>query len=381
MSAERTFIPLDALKPLDINEQLPPISVEQLFVASYYGECKGVKGANEVLDQLDEIIDGREPYYSPRLPTHNRVSNQRHIDRGLIVVKDRILRSDGRVDYDLSKIPDGAIYIKTAHGSTDGDDEAAREKGLYVVDLTCPLVEANENLGKTLVKRGFTILFHGAREKDGLGYHPETRAFLENVKGEVVPFSDFDEFDNIGLDPERIYAIMSQTTMLQDVLDKVIERALEKDPNIRISKHLVCYATENRQAAMAELTRFTDFNMVITAPESNNGGELIAKSILNGVPCDMIQTFNDIPWDKFSIGSSIKKVGLTSAASTPNWLLEQVIRQFERKGVEIVRLIPNNPEDSEASFHLSRANLERLQERYRLWPSPREAEKVVGYNT
>ncbi|MEW6073850.1 MAG: 4-hydroxy-3-methylbut-2-enyl diphosphate reductase [Planctomycetota bacterium] len=300
----------------------------RVLLASPRGFCAGVHRAIEIVERALEL------YGAPVYVLHEIVHNRRVLD-GL---RERGVRFvDG-----LDEVPSGAVTIFSAHGVSDEVERAGRERGLRVIDATCPLV---------------TKVHHQARRYEGeerevilIGHagHPEVEGTRGRLRGRVHVLSSVGEVASLVVrDPERL-AYVTQTTLSVDDTREVIEALLARFPEIQGPALAdICYATQNRQNAVKEMTGEIDLLLVVGSPNSSNSNRLRELGARQGVPSHLIDAAADIDPSWFRPGIAI---GLTAGASAPESLVSEVLARLRALGAAEIRELAGEPEA--VLFHL-----------------------------
>lgn len=214
----------------------------------------------------------------------------------------------------LDKIKSGVV-IFTAHGISEEVYHKAIEKGLIVVDASCDDVTKTQLIVKEYLSKGYEVLYIGKK------HHPEAEAVI--AISEHVHFIE-NENDLVNLPKYNKIMVTNQTTMSIIEIYKVLEAAKEKYPNIEILDE-ICNATRIRQEAIEKLENI-DCLFVVGDPKSNNSNKLKEIAIEHNIPnVYLIETSNDIKeeWLK-----DANRVAITSGASTPTYLTNQVIQSL-----------------------------------------------------
>jgi 4-hydroxy-3-methylbut-2-enyl diphosphate reductase len=221
----------------------------RILLASPRGFCAGVDRAIEIVE-LALAREGR-PVYVRHEIVHNR-----HVVDGL--------RDKGATFIEEPEdAPEGAVLIYSAHGVSPSIRQRAERKRLDTIDATCPLVTKVHNEVRRMVTEGYELVMIGHAghvEVEGtMGQAPDSMHLVETVE-DVAKL----EVRN----PERLGCV-TQTTLSVDDTREVMEALLERFPEIVLPKRDdICYATQNRQDAVKELTRQADLVLVVGAPES-----------------------------------------------------------------------------------------------------------------
>ena len=262
-------------------------------LAEESGFCFGVKKA---LDRIKNIENKEEVYVLGKLIHNPQVIYQ---------LKELGVRF---VD-DVDKVESGTLVI-SAHGVSDGVIEKARDKGLNIVDTTCPLVRNVHNITKELEKTGYRIIIFGDRE------HTEVKGIQGNLRGPLI-LSNIGELDNV---PDGKYALVSQTT--QDVLkfNEISEKLKSKIKDLVISD-TICSATKLRQENAKKLAEEVDLMIVVGGYNSANTKRLryICSQIIE---TKHIENFGELKKEWFK---DKKNVGIAAGASTPESVIKEVM--------------------------------------------------------
>ncbi len=339
-----------------------PISVRRVVIAEPHGPCGGVNAAVRFTDKLLRIVAGRESVYTFNEVVHNHKTNKRFEERGLVMIRDRTL--DGERDY--SKLPRNSLYLSSAHGYKDSDVQAAIERGCIVFITECPLVKKEKKRAVKAIEKGGEIVYFG---KAG---HPEPRAVSS-----VAPPDKFhivtsqEDLDKLRINPLTNYTFLNQTTMSQKDIRGLKDRAMEIIPLVDVgAKEDGCYATDNRQQAVAALMYGADALLVVGSGDiSNNTVNLAKVGQYVMKPTYIVNGSDEINWLAFQRNSGIEELVLTSGASCDENDFQEVVAEFEKRGVEVVHqqsLVVEN--DTEFPIEATR-NLILLEERYKNWLS------------
>jgi 4-hydroxy-3-methylbut-2-en-1-yl diphosphate reductase len=337
-------------------KETPQTSVSEVVVAEPHGVCRGAESAIDMANLIFTIVDGREPVYTHNPFLHNERMMEEFKRKGLVIIEDRTPHGD----WDHTKVPNKALYVIPAHGGTPSDTRILREKECLTMDLTCPLVDAEHNKVKAEVERGKHVLLFGKKN------HPEPRGTIGSVpQGSISFVSSKEDLLNLDINPTQKYVWANQTTQSTREIIDLKKLAKERIPDIRIAgRGQGCYATDERQDATVDLAKVVDAFLVVTSALSNNGTNLVKRAAEAGIPSYLIQGVTDLRIEEwFPESSDIHKVGITSAASTPENYLDEVITSFEELGVTISHQSRTNTREPNP-FTLKRANIEGLCARY-----------------
>ncbi|MFC5701221.1 4-hydroxy-3-methylbut-2-enyl diphosphate reductase [Cohnella faecalis] len=277
------------------------------------GYCYGVVDAMVLALQTARNLDLPRPIYILGMIVHNSHVTDSFKDEGIIT-----LDGPNRLEI-LEQIESGTV-IFTAHGVSPEVRKRARDKGLTLVDATCPDVTKTHDLIREKVEDGYEVIYIG---KKG---HPEPEGAIGIAPNHVHLIEKEEEISELGLSSERII-ITNQTTMSQWDIKALISRLLEAYPHAEIHNE-ICLATQVRQEAVAEQVKDSDLCIVVGDPRSNNSNRLAQVSEeIGGVKAYRISDLSELDpaWLR-----GISKVSVTSGASTPTPLTKEVISYLEQ---------------------------------------------------
>jgi 4-hydroxy-3-methylbut-2-enyl diphosphate reductase len=284
------------------------------------GYCYGVVDAMVLARQTARNLDLPRPIYILGMIVHNSHVTDAFEDEGIIT-----LDGANRLDI-LDQIEKGTV-IFTAHGVSPEVRKRARDKGLTVVDATCPDVTKTHVLIREKTEEGYEIIYIG---KKG---HPEPEGAIGIAPEHVHLIEKEDEIDRLQLSSDKII-ITNQTTMSQWDIRHIIGRLIAKFPSAEVHNE-ICLATQVRQEAVAEQAKEADLVIVVGDPRSNNSNRLAQVSEeIAGTRAYRISDVSEINTE-WLLG--ITKVGVTSGASTPTPITREVIgylEQFDSKRPE-----------------------------------------------
>lgn len=277
------------------------------------GYCYGVVDAMALAMRTAQNLNVPRPIYILGMIVHNAHVTDFFKEEGIIT-----LEGPNRLDI-LEKVEKGTV-IFTAHGVSPEVRKRALEKGLTVVDATCPDVTRTHTLIKEKSAQDYQIIYIG---KKG---HPEPEGAIGVAPGQVHLIERVEDVEGLQLDSERI-VITNQTTMSQWDIKNTINRLIEKYPHAEIHNE-ICLATQLRQEAVAEQAKEAELTIVVGDPHSNNSNRLAQVSEeIAGVKAYRIADLGELDpeWLK-----SIDKVAVSSGASTPTPITKEVISYLEQ---------------------------------------------------
>lgn len=273
----------------------------EVRIADASGFCFGVKRAIA----LAEETLAEEPLYALGPLVHNPQEMQRLEPMGLTVV------------HDINLVPNGAVLLIRAHGAAPEIYAAARVKQLRIIDATCPHVKRLLSKAAEFVQQGYQLLIVGDAN------HPEVQAAQAWARGSALVIANPEEIATLPLS-ERV-AIVAQTTTKLHVWEAVLQELHKRVPDLEIG-YTICHATKERQQAALELSKQVDIMVVVGGHNSANTRNLVQLCSEIGTPTHHVETAADLDPSWFKPGSL---VGITAGASTPDWIIKEVVTTVE----------------------------------------------------
>jgi 4-hydroxy-3-methylbut-2-enyl diphosphate reductase len=291
--------------------------VEKVIVAKPRGFCAGVEMAVATVERALER-------HGPPLYVFHEIVHNQHVVRGFIARGVHFVQS-------IAEVPSGAKLIFSAHGISPEVWQQAKEKQLdVVIDATCPLVDKVHREVRKFAAQGYGIILVGHEKHDEIvgtsGEAPQHVRIVANV----------DQAKTVSVpDPDRI-AVLTQTTLSVDDTHDVIKVLKQRFPKlITPAKEDICYATQNRQDAVKQLSRAVDLVLVIGSRNSENSNQLCNAAQSQGVPAYLVDEIGSLNPDWLR---GVTRVGITSGASVPERLVEEAADFFKRQGAEVSQL-------------------------------------------
>ncbi len=304
----------------------------KVILAQPRGFCAGVERAISIVEMALEKFG--PPIYVRHEIVHNPHVVKRLADKGVIFVEE------------TDEVPEGAVVIFSAHGVSQAVEEHAKGRGLQVIDATCPLVSKVHTEGQRYTKQEREIILIG---HEG---HPEIEGTLGRIAGTVHLISTVEDVAKLNIKNPDMLAYITQTTLSLDDTKTVIDALKARFPNIiGPQTRDICYATQNRQAAVLELAKHVDVVLVIGAHNSSNSVRLRERAAEIGVPAYLIEDASrlDESWVKGK-----KTVGITAGASAPEDLIRELIERLKKiDNVEDVSVLPGVEENVHFRLPLS----------------------------
>ena len=275
----------------------------KIYIGAPRGFCAGVVRA------IDLVEIALERFGTPVYVKHQIVHNSHVVDsleaKGAITVED------------VDDIPEGSKVVFSAHGSPPEDFAKAEARGLDVIDATCPLVTKVHNEAIRYDGEDRRIILVGHRG------HQEVKGTMGQTGMHLV--DDREEMNLPDWDDDTPVAVLTQTTLSVDDTKRSIDDIQNKFSNAIIRNDL-CYATTNRQSAVKEIIDKVDAMLVIGAPNSSNCNRLREVAEAQGVPAYLLNGLDELRPEWLE---GAENVGITSGASTPEYLVQQVIDALE----------------------------------------------------
>jgi 4-hydroxy-3-methylbut-2-enyl diphosphate reductase len=285
----------------------------EVIKVSPRGYCYGVVDAMVLAATSAKNLDLPRPIYILGMIVHNAHVVEAFKELGIITL-------DGEDRLSLLEQIDHGTVIFTAHGVSPEVRRRASEKGLTIVDATCPDVTKTHELIRHKLGEGYEVIYIG---KKG---HPEPEGAIGIAPERVHLVQSVDDVEKLALDGKKLI-VTNQTTMSQWDVKHLIEAIVRRYPHVEIHNE-ICLATQVRQEAVAEQAKEADLCIVVGDPRSNNSNRLaqVAEEIA-GVPAYRIADLSelDLNWLRGK-----KKVAVTSGASTPTPLTKEVIAFLEQ---------------------------------------------------
>jgi len=297
----------------------------EIFLAQPRGFCAGVVRAIEIVERALEK-------YGPPVYVRHEIVHNKHVVESL--------KAKGAIFVeDLDEVPPNAMTVFSAHGVAKSVEEEAASRNLPVLNATCPLVTKVHNQGKRYMSKGRVVVLIG---HEG---HPEVVGTMGQVPGPVLLVQSVEDVAALDLSPDVPVAYITQTTLsvddTRDIIAALQERFIDiQGPDTRD----ICYATQNRQSAVRDLSKLVDVILVVGATNSSNSNRLREIGAEAGVPSYLIADGSELNPDWLA---HAKAVGITAGASAPEVLVDDVIEALRRIGPVTVSVLPGREENIE----------------------------------
>ncbi len=293
-----------------------------LLLAAPRGFCAGVDRAVTIVEKALEI------YGPPVYVRHEIVHNTRVVEelraRGAVFVEDE------------RDVPEGAVVVFSAHGSPPEAFSNSQARDHVVVDATCPLVTKVHAEARRYRARGLGIVLIGhAGHQEVIGTMGEAP--------DAVLVQRPEDVDDLAFAEDAEIAYVTQTTLSVDDARGVVDRLRQRFPLLMHPKRDdICYATQNRQDAAKVLAARCGLVLVVGSSTSSNSKRLVEVARTCGTPAELIDDVTDIDPSWLS---GVEVVGLTSGASAPEALVEEVVTWFRARGTKTVETVHVVDED------------------------------------
>lgn len=286
-------------------------------LSKYAGFCDGVAGAYRKVKEIAKDNKTKKPIYVLGSLVHNNdvIADIEKLGVKKIAFTGSISEIAQNLDEKI-----GTLVI-AAHGIGPKIFELARDRNIAVVDTTCPKVIKAQRLAKIFLDRGNQIIIIGEVK------HKEVQGIYRWAQKKAHIVSSLADIEKLNLDKNKNIAVISQTTQNKDFVDEIVAAIKNIYPQAQILD-TVCDTTKNRQVEASELAKSNELILVIGSAESSNSNRLweIAKNI--NINSYFIENIRDIKEEWLR---DIKKVGITAGASSPQWVIEEVVNYLKNK--------------------------------------------------
>ncbi|MGX7651846.1 4-hydroxy-3-methylbut-2-enyl diphosphate reductase [Shewanella putrefaciens] len=298
-----------------------------ILLANPRGFCAGVDRAISIVERALELFS--PPIYVRHEVVHNRYVVQNLKDRGAVFVEE------------LDQVPDNNIVIFSAHGVSQAVRLEAKARGLRVFDATCPLVTKVHLQVTRASRKGIECILIG---HEG---HPEVEGTMgqyDNPNGGVYLIESPADVEALEVrDPNNLCFVTQTTLSVDDTLDIIV--ALQKRfPSIEgPRKDDICYATQNRQDAVRNLSADVDLLIVVGSKNSSNSNRLRELALKTGTQSYLVDTADDVESSWFD---NVTRVAVTAGASAPEVLVQQVVQAIATLAPSVVTEVEGRKEDT-----------------------------------
>ncbi len=283
---------------------------KRILLACPRGFCAGVRHAVEMVNTALQYY--ATPIYCLKELVHNNQVVQGLKRRGVLFVSD------------IGDVPRGGVVMFSAHGVPPHVRRAALKRKLRVLDATCPFVARLHTAVRSHVRQGCHVLLVGHKQ------HDEIIGVRGEAPAQVTVIGDENEANTVMVpDPQRVAAV-TQTTLDTDETKKILSILAGRFPALRVaSRSDICFATHHRQQAARDIARLADRLLVLGSLNSSNSNRLVEVCRKTGVRADLISKQSDL--DEID-AASVRTMGLTAGASTPDRFVDDVIKRLREMG-------------------------------------------------
>lgn len=289
---------------------MPPVG-GSVLLADPRGYCAGVDRAVITVEKALDLYGA--PVYVRKEIVHNKhvVNNLR--DRGAIFVEE------------LDEVPEGATVVFSAHGVSPMVHAEAADRSLKTIDATCPLVTKVHHEARRFANEGYRILLIG---HEG---HEEVEGTAGEAPDHITLVQTPDDVDALEFPEGTRLSWLSQTTLSVDETMETVRRLREKFPQLEDPpSDDICYATQNRQVAVKEIAKNADLVIVVGSANSSNSVRLVEVALEAGAKASYrIDDISEID-ERWLDG--VENVGVTSGASVPDDLVQEVLGYLAERG-------------------------------------------------
>jgi|TARA_B100001971_G_C18255374_1_gene581642 4-hydroxy-3-methylbut-2-enyl diphosphate reductase len=279
--------------------------MNKIILVKPRGFCAGVDRAIEIVEKALEI---HKKVYVKHQIVHNTHVVEDLEKKGVIFVEE------------LNEIPNDSLVIFSAHGVSPKVIEEAKKRNLKFLDATCPLVTKVHLEAIRYNKENYSIILIGHKgHQEVIGTMGEAPMFL---------VGNIEDVNNLDINSEKI-AYITQTTLSLDDTKNIVDALKKKYLNIESPKSKdICYATQNRQNAIKELTKTCELILVVGSKNSSNSNRLVETAELHGCKSYLIENKNfvDEEWLK-----NVENLGISSGASAPEILVQELVDDLKNK--------------------------------------------------
>ncbi len=272
----------------------------EVKIAKNAGFCFGVKRAMKMA--WDELQNSDDGIYALGPLIHNKQAVLKYEENGLKTID--------KVD----DVPSSNNMIIRSHGVGETVYIESEDKNINIIDTTCPFVKKIHEIAKKYYIKGYKVVVIGDYK------HPEVIGINGWCNNEAIIIKTLEDLESIELDKSNKYCIVAQTTINVDLYNKIVE-ALSNKLNDVVFNNTICSATKVRQEAAKEISKEVDMMVVVGGKHSSNTQKLV-QICKEYVPTLAIETVDELNENDFK---GYNTIGLTAGASTPDWIIEEVV--------------------------------------------------------
>jgi len=288
---------------------------KKVLLAAPRGYCAGVDRAVITVEKALEHYGA--PVYVRKQIVHNKYVVKALEDRGAIFVEE------------LDEVPEGSLVIFSAHGVAPSVHQEAEERQLRTIDATCPLVTKVHSEARRFAGEGYHIVLVG---HEG---HEEVVGTMGEAPGAMTLVEDPADAAQVTLPEDDRLVWLSQTTLSVDETIATVDVLKERFPGlVSPPSDDICYATQNRQAAVKAIAPQSDVVIVVGSGNSSNSVRLVEVALEAGAKASYRVDYADELDEAWFEGA--KTIGVTSGASVPEILVDDVLAWLRERGYSTV---------------------------------------------
>ena len=301
----------------EMERQYSTQSLQEIILVRPRGFCAGVERAITIVEEALRKFGG--PIYVKHAIVHNRQVVERLETLGAVFVEN------------LDDVPRGARVIFSAHGVSPDVRQQAMQRGLDVVDATCPLVTKVHVEARRFAKEDRTIFLIGHDD------HVEVIGTRGEAPGHIVVIETVEAAERVEVSNADRVAYLTQTTLSIDDTRAIVEVLQRRFPAVKgPGKDDICYATQNRQNAVQALTDHADVILVVGSSDSSNSKRLVQVAQARGIPAYLLESHHELN-DGWLAGA--RRIGVTAGASAPEEVVQNLVAHLSRQSHVSVREI------------------------------------------
>ncbi|MCH7761232.1 4-hydroxy-3-methylbut-2-enyl diphosphate reductase [candidate division TA06 bacterium] len=276
-------------------------------IAKVAGYCYGVKRAFEIVDKIAEQAEGKVSTLGPLIHNPQAIAAMK---------KEKGVETLTQVD----EADEGIVVLRT-HGLPPEVIQKAKDKGLEVIDATCPFVTAEQNKARKLVENGYHLFILGERN------HPEVIGVMGHAGGKGTVIESLEDLEEMEKIPTKV-GLVVQTTQKEATLQEIVAYLAARTLDLKVH-NTICSATNELQSAARNLAEVMEVMLVIGGKKSGNTQRLRLVCEEAGAQSYHIETDEEInpEWLK-----GVEKVGVTAGASTPDFMIDRVVKKLGKLG-------------------------------------------------
>ncbi len=305
-------------------QDTPADGHKRVLLAAPRGYCAGVDRAVVAVEKALDLYGA--PVYVRKQIVHNVHVVSQLEQRGAIFVDE------------VDEVPEGATVVFSAHGVSPAVVSAAADRGLNAIDATCPLVTKVHREAVRFARDDYQILLIG---HEG---HEEVEGTMGEAPERTTLVGSPEEADTVQVDQNANLVWLSQTTLSVDETIETVDRLKKRFPNLQNPpSDDICYATQNRQVAIKKVAADSDVVIVVGSANSSNSVRLVEVALEHGAKAAYRVDYADEIRQEWIEGATT--IGVTSGASVPEELVDEVLRDLAEAGYRDVTEVQTAHED------------------------------------